>query len=335
MSAQQQAIIIPSPGAPFTLGSDDIPVLAKGEVLLKIMTVALNPANWMQREFNLVDAYPAVLGNDMAGVIEQVGEGVEGWKRGDKVFGKAMRGGFRQYSALPASDLMLIPKNMSFDEVATTPVTFTTACYGLFAGICLNPAFSWDKTHRGESALIIGGATSLGQFAIQLLKFLGFTRIVAYASKTHFGYLKELGATDFVDRTEVPVDALATHGTLMPPVNVVYHAIDPSALNGGFDCVAEGGAVATAQPGAPLDRDVEAKKVTISMPSIEALKELQSFEKLIKENLPKMLEQGVIIPNRYEVLPSGLAGIVGGLERLQNGSVSGVKLVAHPHDPIA
>ncbi|KAJ7676589.1 hypothetical protein DFH06DRAFT_976173 [Mycena polygramma] len=296
MSAQQQGIIVQFPEAPFVLGSDDILVFAKGEVLLKIMTVALNPANWMQREFNLVAAYPA--------------------------------GGFRQYSALPANDLMPIPKNTSFDEVATIPVTFTTACYGLFAGIGLNPTFSWDKPHRGESALVIGGATSLGQFAIQLLKFLGYTRIIAYASKTHFGHLKELGATDFVDRAEVPVDSLATQGVLTSPVNVVYYAIDPSALNTTWDCVAEGGAVATAQPGAPLDRDVAAKKVTRS-------RTLQIFEPLIKENLPKLLKQGVITSNRYEVLPNGLAGIVGGLERLQNGSVSGVKLVAHPQDPIA
>ncbi|KAJ6458640.1 chaperonin 10-like protein [Mycena vitilis] len=340
MSAQQQAIIVQSPKAPFVLGSDDIPVPAKGEVLLKIMTVALNPANWIQRELNiLIDVYPAVLGNDMAGVIEQVGEGVEGWKKGDKVFGKAMKGGFRQYTAVAANDLMAIPESMSFDEVATVPVAFTTACAGLFAGLGLglNPTFSWDKSHEGESALVIGGATSLGQFAIQLLKFLGFTRIIVYASRTHFGYLKELGATEFVDRAEVTVDSLAIYGVLTPPVNVVYHAVDPSALNAAYDCVAEGGGLVTAQPQAPLDRDTAVKKVKFSrmMPSEEGFKQLHIFEKLIRENLPKMLEKKVILPNRYEVLANGVTGILGGLDRLQHGSVSGVKLVAHPQDPAA
>ncbi|KAJ6560415.1 chaperonin 10-like protein, partial [Mycena capillaripes] len=97
----------------FVLGPNEVPSPAKGEVLLKIMTVALNPANWIQREYNiLIPEYPAILGNDLAGVIEALGEGVEGFKKGDKVyvgiFGKASGGGFRQYTTVPAGNLMLV-----------------------------------------------------------------------------------------------------------------------------------------------------------------------------------------------------------------------------------
>jgi NADPH:quinone reductase-like Zn-dependent oxidoreductase len=61
-----------------------------------------------------------------------------------------------------------IPENTSPDEAATFPIAFTTAAVGLFAaapiGLGLNPNFSWDKPHQGESALVIGAATSVGQF---------------------------------------------------------------------------------------------------------------------------------------------------------------------------
>ncbi|KAF7352369.1 GroES-like protein [Mycena venus] len=349
----QQAIIVQSPKGPFTLGSTGIPSPAKGEVLLKIWSVALNPGNWKQREYDVhVGEYPAVLGNDIAGVIEGLGEDVEGFKKGDKVFSQSLEGGFRQYTTVPAAVLIPIPDTANFDEVATFPVAFTTACVGLFAsapiGIGLNPTFSWDRPQQGASALVIGGTTSVGQFAIQLLKFLGFTRIIAYASKTHFDYLKQLGATECIDRVEVPIESLAAHPTLSPLVNVVYDVA--GAQNEAFDCVAEGGSIVTAVWTANLDRDLERKKVTLvpvmgflagpdamgfkrdDVTGYAATPEHTAFGKLIIKNLPEMLKKGAITANRYEILPNGVAGILEGMERLQKGSVTGVKLVAHPQE---
>ncbi|KAJ7498517.1 GroES-like protein [Mycena latifolia] len=351
---QQQAIIVESPKAPFVLGPRDIPAPAHGEALIKIMSVALNPMNWMQREYNiLVDEYPAILGCDIAGVVEALGEGVDGFEKGDRVFAQSLAGGFQQYTTLPAAVLIRIPENTSFDEAATFPITFTTACVGLFApapiGAGLNPTFSWDKPQKGESALVIGGATSVGQFTIQLLKFLGFTRIIAYASKVHFDYLTRLGATECIDRAEVPLDSLAAHSVLIPPVKVVYDTT--GAANAAYDCVADGGSVVTVQPRANLER--ESKNVTVvrvqgyyvgpdvvkfkrdDVLGYAAVPEHTTFGKLIIKNLPEMLEKGVVVANRCEVLPNGVAGILGGLERMQKGSVSGVKLVAHPQDSFA
>ncbi|KAJ7126157.1 chaperonin 10-like protein [Mycena epipterygia] len=350
---QQQAIIVPSPKAPFLLAPRDIPSPGKGEVLMKIMSVGLNPFNWAQREFNMmIDEFPAVLGNDVAGVVEALGEGVEGFKKGDKIFAQVHDGGFQQYTTLPASIVIRIPENASFDEVATFPITFTTACVGLFApapiGIGLNPTFSWDKPQQGESALVIGGGTSVGQFAIQLFKFLGFTRIVVYASKVHFDYFEKLGATECIDRAAVAIDSLAT---VISPVKVVYDATFTGALNAAYDCALDGGSVVTARPGLKWDR--VGKKVTLvnvmgyyAGPDIIPVKdnvpafiarqpEHTTFGKLIIKNLPEMLAKGVMTANRCEVLPNGLAGIPPALERMQKGGVSGVKLVAHPQDTAA
>ncbi|KAJ6616469.1 GroES-like protein [Mycena sp. CBHHK59/15] len=343
----QKAIIIPSVQAPFEITSRDIPTPSPGEVLVKIMSVALNPVNWAQRQRNFfIEGYPAVVGNDIAGVVEQVGAGVKGFAKGDRVFAQTVGGGFQQYTTLPAAVLMRIPEKSSFEVVATFPVTFTTACVGLFApapiGLGLNPTFSWDKPHQGKSALVIGGSTSTGQFAIQLLKFLGFTKIVVYASKTHFDYLGTLGGTDFIDRTAVPVDAIPAH---VGKVHVVFDSTFTGALDAAYDCAAEGGRIVTVRPRAKSDRtrpDVTLVRVhgyyagpdVVKFKAIGylAVPEHTVFGKLIIENLPAMLEKGAIRGNRYEVLPNGLAGILEGLERMEKGGVSGVKLVAHPQD---
>ncbi|KAJ6593572.1 GroES-like protein [Mycena capillaripes] len=350
--SQQQALIVQAPQAPFTLTSLPIPAPAKGEVLLKIMSVALNPMNWMQPQYNvLIDEFPVVLGGDIAGTVEALGEGVEGFKKGDRVIAQALAGGFQQYTTLPAAVLIRLPDKTSFDETVTFPITFTTACVGLFApapiGLNLNPTFSWDKPCQGESALVIGASTSVGQFAIQLFKFLGFTRIVTYASVAHSDYLKQLGATECVDRAQVALDSLVS--VLTPAVNVVFDAAG-MALDAAADCVQEGGRIVTVSPMAKLTRDLDAKKATLvrvqgyyagpdvmpfkrdDVPAYLATPEHTKFGKLIIERLPKMLEKGVVQGNRYEVLPNGVGGILGGLERLQKGSVSGVKLVAHPQD---
>ncbi|KAJ7495824.1 chaperonin 10-like protein, partial [Mycena galericulata] len=351
----QQALIVQSPHAPFVLGSRDIPSPEQGEVLIKVMSVALNPANWVQRERNmLIDEYPVVLGCDIAGVIQELGEGVEGFAKGDKVFGFGTVGGFQQYTTLHTALLLRIPENVSFDEAATTPLAFTTACVGLFGpapiGMALNPSFSWDKPQQGQSALVIGASSSVGQFAIQLLKFVGFTRIVAYASAAHFDYLTQLGATHCIDRTEVPLETLAAHPALTPAVQVVFDAF--GSFNASFDCAADGGTVVTARLIGTWDADRESaqsKKVAlvraggcyagadILPPSKSGkprlgLPEHTTFGRLIIKNLPEMLAMGVISPNRFEILPNGLAEIPEGLERMKKGAVSGVKLVAHPQD---
>lgn len=69
MSARQKAIILEAPYAPFVLGTRDAPSPARGQVLLKTIFGALNPANWIQREFNiLIPEFPAVLGNEVGEV---------------------------------------------------------------------------------------------------------------------------------------------------------------------------------------------------------------------------------------------------------------------------
>ncbi|KAF8901537.1 hypothetical protein CPB85DRAFT_125307 [Mucidula mucida] len=162
--------------------------------------------------------------------------------------------------------------------------------------------------------------------------------------------LRQLGATECIDRAVVSTDALPTSEaitSLSPPLKVVYDAV--GNLETAYDCVVDGGRAITVHPMAPLNRegktvqvtrvqgyyvgpDVMSFKPTGNVQGYHAVPEHTTFGKLIIKNLPEMIEKGVVTPNRLEVLPGGLSGIPAGLERLKLGAVSGIKLVAHPQD---
>ncbi|KAF7326121.1 GroES-like protein [Mycena kentingensis (nom. inval.)] len=369
----QPAIIIASPRAPFTIADTPIPKPEKGDVLVKVHSVGLNPMDPLRRVMDmLVPSYPAIFGSDIAGVIEEVGEGVEGWKKGDEILAGDAGGGYRAYTTMPAVMLIRKPKNVSFDDAATYPITFTTSAVGLYSpaptGLGLNPTFSLEKTQAGKTAFVLGAGTSCGQFAIQLLHIIGFTRIIAYASGKHTEYLTSLGATHIIPRTETSIADLPSHPLFSggEAVDVVYDALyggDPESairLDVAHALLKPGGKLATVNPRAELSSIVTPKS-----PPVEIVKAFgyyvgrdalahtsrgrtyeggtwasatpahTKFGVIYREKMPKLLEAGVIKPNRVEVLPGGLTGILAGLERwfvTGEGGVSGVKLVGHPQE---
>jgi NADPH:quinone reductase-like Zn-dependent oxidoreductase len=86
MSQQQKALFLQSQHGQFAVGLRNIPKPERGEVLVKIFSAALNPVDYKIQEFGIfVEKYPAVLGVDIAGIVDEVGEGVHTFVKGDKV----------------------------------------------------------------------------------------------------------------------------------------------------------------------------------------------------------------------------------------------------------
>ncbi|KAJ7442698.1 chaperonin 10-like protein, partial [Mycena galericulata] len=203
----QKALIIKEAGAPFTLNTDfPIPKPGKGELLIKIKAAALNPVDWKQQKYNFfISAYPAVLGFDIAGDVAELGEGVTGYAKGDKVFTLGFvsndTSSFQEYAVIPAD---IIPANIDYGQAATIPLGYVTAAVGLLAaqpvGAGLNPTFDPKVSFAGQPAFVFGGSSSVGQYAIQILKSLGYSTIITYASAKHTAHLKSLGATHVIDR---------------------------------------------------------------------------------------------------------------------------------------
>jgi len=83
----QKALFLESaPNGPWKVGTKGIPKPAAGELLVKVHATGLNPVDWKIRDYNVfVTKWPAVLGYDAAGVVEELGEGVTGFTKGDRV----------------------------------------------------------------------------------------------------------------------------------------------------------------------------------------------------------------------------------------------------------
>ncbi|KAF8343636.1 chaperonin 10-like protein [Amanita rubescens] len=339
----QTALVLPNACGSFKLDTIDVPRPGPGEVLIKIHSAAVNPMDWMIRKYDvLVESYPVVLGGDVAGDVEELGEGVTNVSVGDRILVQATRwyrrggSGFQQYGVFQAALVVKIPANITYDEASTIPICLVTAFAGLFnkhldgLGIA-NPLVVGRDKCAGESIVIIGGATSIGQFAIQCAKLSGFT-IITTASAKHSDYLKSLGATHVIDRHLSTGDVAVKITELLDGQPLKYSVdgiMNPETGQMVYDLLSPGGQHLV------VNRDsiqtTESKKLC-KVYGWAAAEENHENVAVLYSHLTSLLEEGAIKPNRVEVVPNGLAGITNALERLEKNSVSGVKLVVRPHE---
>lgn len=279
------------------------------------------------------------MGSGAAGTVEEVGEGVTNFSKGDRVMTQGHfsdnYGGFQQYLAIPAAYVALIPNNLSFTDAVTLPLCIFTPALGLYYKTGANLTPPWDAEgkgkYKGQAAVVFGGASSVGQFAILLLKLSGFSEIITTASPSNEDLVKSLGATHFIDRNapvEPAVKAIATC-----PVTIVVDAVSAADTQAsGFDIVAPGGALITFL-GNQVPEDKQKEK-NASIYPVEAVftAENEPFRRLYYSKLTKFVEENHIPPTKVEILPGGLNGITAGLERLEKNQVSGAKLVVLPQE---
>ncbi|KAF5313950.1 hypothetical protein D9758_018684 [Tetrapyrgos nigripes] len=346
--SQQKALLLEGKNGRFVVSTIPKPTSAlAGELLIKVHAAALNPIDWYTQEGMFIDKYPAISGHDIAGEVEEVGDGVVGFKKGDRIMTQGMGwpfaneyGGFQQYARAVAELAAKIPQNITYSQAASIPLALATAAIGLYAespnGAGLNPTFDTSVDYSGDTVLIIGGATSVGQFAIQLLRIVKFGHIITYASGKHQAYLKSLGATEFIDRKDVSFADLpgAVQRLTSAPIKVVFDGVGKhdSTLT-GYEILASGGNLVILDPEFETIKDKGNDKNTVKVYGSVHPSATREFGKVMYKKLTELLEKD-IVPNRVEILPGGLAGIAPGLERMKAGTVSGVKLVAHPQETL-
>ncbi|WP_430612508.1 NADP-dependent oxidoreductase [Enterococcus sp. DIV0876] len=167
---------------------------SENNVLIKIERAGINPVDTMYRDGSMSGGRPLrlfqVLGSEVSGIIEKLYRPVSGLSVGDQVIVKPGRGGYSDYLAVNDSAVHKIPDGMSLDEAAAFPSTAVTAYWGLNGG--------FFEMKEGETIAIVGASGSVGSYLVQLAKPLNVT-IIAVASKKNEAFLKELGATIFID----------------------------------------------------------------------------------------------------------------------------------------
>ncbi|KAF2220583.1 quinone reductase [Elsinoe ampelina] len=215
MSGKHLAAVSLQKGEPLTIQERETPTPGANEILIEVKAVAINPVDYYQRDYGMppVSSYPACFGSDAAGVVVKVGSAVPSSapQPGTRVFafasafyqdGRPEYGAFQQFALAQSECVVVLPEQLSFEQGASLPVAALTALTAYTTvGIPLDTRHSAkDK----QAILVWGAAASVGTFAVQTAKILGFT-VYATASSKHHAYIKDLGADKIYDYHDADV----------------------------------------------------------------------------------------------------------------------------------
>ena len=182
------------------------PEVKPGMVLVEVKASSLNPIDTAVREGYTQSwapvELPVTLGGDIAGIVAEVGDNVETFKVGDKVYGQASAlgggsGALAEYALTKPEQLGLMPENIDFNEAASLPLVGVSALQGLKTHINLQP---------GQKILITGGSGGIGTAAIQIAKYLD-AHVVTTVGTQAVDYAKQLGADEVIDYTSQEIGA--------------------------------------------------------------------------------------------------------------------------------
>jgi NADPH:quinone reductase-like Zn-dependent oxidoreductase len=264
------------------------PALKAGQVLVRVRACAINHLDiWVRRGWpGLRLEMPHWCGADVAGEVAHIGEGVEGWTRGQRVvvdpgistaedefarrgetsvspgyhvLGEQVRGGAAEYLSVPAGNLLPMPENWDFADAAA-PLLVSLAAWRMLihrAGL-----------RAGESVLIVGAGGGVNSMAIQVAKLAGVKVYVVCGNEEKANRAIALGADATVDRSRVDWVEEIHKLTSKRGVDVVVDNVGKATLAGSMQAVARGGRIViignTSGPHAEIDiRYIFGKQISL------------------------------------------------------------------------
>jgi len=177
------------------LGDLPDPVPGRGEVLLAVAAAGLNHADLLQLRghYPPPPGEPEVPGLECAGTVLAVGEGVSGWREGERAMALLGGGGLATRVAAPSGQCMRVPENLSLVEAAAVPEAGLTAWTHMVVE---------GGLRAGEAALVTGATGGMGTFAVQLARELGARVVAAARDEARLGRLREHGIEALVPEGE-------------------------------------------------------------------------------------------------------------------------------------
>ncbi len=198
-----KAQIINKYGTPDNLEIKDIekPIPKDNEVLVKVRTASVNfnTLMFVKGKPLVARLFTGILkpnvrtpGNDIAGVVEEIGESVKQFQVGDEVFGDTAEcgfGAFAEYVSVPENALTMKPANISFEEAAAVPEASLVALQALR---------DEGEIKAGDKVLINGASGGIGTFAVQLAKYFG-AEVTAVCGMKNMDMVRSIGADHIID----------------------------------------------------------------------------------------------------------------------------------------
>jgi len=238
-----QAAVLDSPGAAFRVAPMPRPHPKPGQVLVRVKASAVNPLDVKIRAGQAAHArqpLPAILGIDLAGVVEAVGSGVTSFRNDDEVFGMTggvggLQGSLAEYAAVDADLLAPKPANLTMREAAAVPLIFITAWEGLVDRAAV---------HSGQKVLVHGGAGGVGHIAIQIARAFG-ADVFATGSAASKTFIERLGAIP-IDYRNMSVEDYVAQYSGGRGFDIVFDTVGGTTLDASFNAVCRFGHVVSA-----------------------------------------------------------------------------------------
>ncbi|RKE78618.1 NADP-dependent oxidoreductase [Chryseobacterium sp. AG363] len=271
----------------------DKPVIGNDEVLVKVVSVSINPVDVKSRAYEGVlnwifeEKRPVILGWDISGEVVETGKSVTDFKPGDEVFGMVNFFGkgnaYAEYVAAPAAHLALKPQNITHQQAAAASMAASTAYQALVdvAGI-----------KKGSKVLVHAASGGVGHFAVQIAKHFG-AYVIGISSGKNKEFVLSLGADEHIDYTT------ENFYEKVQDADIIIDTLQGKALSDSVDIVKENGIIITLPtPEIPEDIALRArqKKVNIEFMMVQSKKETA-------EAIAGLLKQEALKPFVYKTFP--------------------------------
>jgi NADPH2:quinone reductase len=225
-------------GGPDVFRYEDVPdpVCGPGEVLIRVEAISIEGGDTLNRLGGALNRIPHIVGYQCAGVVLEVGDGVDDLNAGDRVVTVGIDGSHAELRVTGRAFCWPIPDGLSTDEAACVPVPFGTA------DDCL---FEFGHLQAGETALIHAGASGVGIAAIQLAKRAGARVMATASSPERLDRLTDLGLDQGIDYTATDFAEVVRAGTDGRGADVIVDSVGGSNLQRSLLCLAYRGRCVT------------------------------------------------------------------------------------------
>ncbi|NDV81275.1 NADP-dependent oxidoreductase [Bacteroides sp. 51] len=245
-----------------------IPEISTKQILVKVYATSVNHIDILKASGKLGELhFPWIPGHDFAGVVENVGEKVKGFKVGDKVYGNCNGGSYAEYLVADMNKTAKMPDNLSFVEASSVPHVAETA---------------WQAVHThgtlraGQKVLIHGAAGAVGAYAVQFAHQIG-AFVYATASGGDKDFVKSLGADVVIDYKKEDFTQIATE------LKLVIDLVGGETQRRSFPLLVKGGRLVSTVSPIPED---EAEKYFVMgtfMYIQQSAKELKVITRMIND----------------------------------------------------
>ncbi|PBP26937.1 WD domain-containing protein [Diplocarpon rosae] len=332
-------------GPKVTINDVPIPKPAAGQVLIRVIYSGSNPKDWKLPEYG--EAHNS--GDDIAGIVESIGDDVVEFKKGDRVaaFHEMMspHGSFAEYAIAWDYTTFHLPKKISFEEGASIPLAAMTAAVGLYLRLGLPDL--WKPTTVQTPLIVYGASSAVGAYAIKLAQASNIHPIIAIAGRAQ-AFVEKLitrgkGDTivDYREGDQAVVsgikEALKKVGT-----SDVKYAFDAVSEHNSFQNIGQvlskqGSKITLVLPGMNysdipgyIEKSTTLVGIVHTAPSHDETQlGLQTggreFGHAYFKLFTRGLQEGWLSAHPHEVIPGGLNGLEQGLSNLKNGVNSGTK----------